>query len=334
MMAKDLANPTAAVVDTGAVERRKASRKQLDADKGKTTWLMYPEDICIAGVDYPADPGDPFYDGRVLLPLDPGMIDDIDQNGVKQPITVVNDGEVPKVDDGRRRTLHARAANLRRVERGEPKLRVNVFLEKGDAKHVFLTARRSNAYRVDDDVMAKAENANRAITRFGSTVEEVAAAENVSPKTVKEWLAVLELSVDARQAIAGGQISPSGALTLLRDVPRKEQGKVLADAIAAGGGKVNVREAEAGAKNARKDRTPPLPAGGGAEASAPAEAAPTKGVLKKLVRAHEKGELKLFDGDAGQQDAFVKAIRFVLGDLNKSGVKGLTAGLRALGVVK
>lgn len=332
MTAEDVARPDAAVVDEDAVARRKEARKQLDAPKGPTTWLVVPEEVVVAGVDYPADPADPFYDERVHLPLDEGMIEDIDQNGVKQPVTVVKDGELPKVDDGRRRVLHARAANVRRAARGEPPLRIKIFLEKGDAKQIFLTARRSNAYRVDDGVLQRARNAERAITRFGATVEEVAKAENTTPKSVKDWLAVLELGTDARTAIEAGQISPAAALKLLRDIPRKDQGKVLAEEVARTGGRVTVRDAEAGAKNAKRDRTPTLPEGDG-EQPERAASAPTRGKLRKLLLGLEQGKGK----DLGEKDdpgrkVFVGALRWFLGDATARVVPGLSATLRELGL--
>jgi hypothetical protein len=121
LMGTDMAEPSANVVSAERLELRKAKRVQLDAPKGPTTWLVFPEEICVAGVDYPADDKDPFFDERSLLALDPGLIDDIDVNGVRQPVTVVKDGDVAKAKDGRRRVLHARAANRRLESGGDPR---------------------------------------------------------------------------------------------------------------------------------------------------------------------------------------------------------------------
>lgn len=340
MTAADLAQPGAAQVNEAAVESRKAKRTQLDAPKGTATWSVLPEEVCVAGVDYPADLSDPFYDERVNLPLDLGMIDDIDENGVKQPVTLVKDGEVAKVTDGRRRVLHARAANKRREGRGEPALRILAFLDKGDAEQVFLTSRRSNAYAVVDGTMQRARNAERALTRFGSTPEKVAKAENVKVRVVKEWIAILQLCPESHKAIEQGLIAPRSALELLADVPRKDQAKTLAGELEKAGGKKITREAaEVAAKTRKTERTPALPAdtGEGSKPKSEPSIAPKVKVLRKLMLAAsmEDNKVKLF-GETGKNtprtDAFMLAIRWVRGDITTKGVTGLTAVMRELGL--
>lgn len=329
MTGADFASPLAATVDDKAVERRKKNKSALDAPKGPTTWLVAPELVCVAGVDYAADPADPFYDDRVALPLDLGMVTDIDLHGVKVPVTVVKDGEVAKVTDGRRRVLHARAANVRRVERGEPPLRIKVFMDEGDAKQVFLTARRSNAFRVDDGVLQRARNAQRALERFGATMDEVAQAENVNTKAVAEWLRVLELCVDAHQAIEAGHVGVRAALLLLSDIPRNDQAKVLAEELAKHGGKIVQRTAKAGAANAKAKAR-----GTSTDEEPAAEAAPTKSMVRKLLLAKEAGTMKpLFDEDDARMDGFVLGLRWMLGDVTTRGIKGLRPALRDLGLL-
>lgn len=339
--AMELACPGAAVVNPEAVARRKEKRTQLDAPKATTPWLVYPEEIAVAGVDYPADTADPFYDERVNLPLDPRMVADIDANGVIEVINVVKDGEVPKVENGRRRTLHARAANRLRKERGDAPLRVKIILQNGDPKDIFLRARRSNAFRVDDSILQKARNAKRAMEKFGATEAEVAAAEGAHPKTVREWVALLALAPEAIQAIEAGQIAPSVALTLFEKVPRKEQGKVLsAELTKAGGERITTRDAEAGRKNyeaGAKATKPelPEPAGKGAESPAPeAEARPTRTVLRRLLKAYDGDEvhMEIMDSEA-ITEGFMVAVRWFLGDTSRKSTKGLTDALRDSGAL-
>lgn len=339
--AMELACPAAAVVNPEAVERRKAKRTQLDAPKATTPWLVYPEEIAVAGVDYPANPADPFYDERVNLPLDLRMVADIDANGVIEVINVVKDGEVPKVENGRRRTLHARAANRLRKERGDAPLRVKIILQNGDPKDIFLRARRSNAFRVDDSILQKARNAKRAMESFGATEAEVAAAEGAHPKTVREWVALLALAPEAIQAIEAGQIAPSAALTLLEKVPRKEQGKVLsAELTKAGGERITTRDAEAGRKNyeagARAAKPElPAPAGKGEESPAPeAEARPTRSALRRLLKAYDGNEVHMeIKGSEAMTEGFMTAVRWFLGDASRKSIKGLTDALRASGAL-
>lgn len=346
---KELACPDAAVADPADVEARKAKRVQLNAPKVSSPWLVLPEEIAIAGVDYPADPADPFYDERSLLPLDPAMVADIDANGVIEIITCVKDGEVPKVKAGHRRTMHARAANLLRKRRGDPPLRVRIILDGGDPKSIFLSSRRSNAFRADDGVLQKARNAKRAIEHFGATEKEVAASEGAHIKTVREWLAILNLSADALQAIEAGQISPSGALMLLEKVPRKDQPKVLAEELAKAGGHITTRAAEAGRKNlnaAAASASPPLPASKpAAKESAPkekepapptsgdAEAAPTRTTTRQLLKAYDSGDvhMEIMDSEA-ITEGFMLGVRWSRGDVSRKSVKGLSKALRGAGV--
>lgn len=341
MTAADLAQPHTAVPDEQRTARRKEKRTQLDAPKGTATWSVSPDDdICVAGVDYPADPSDPFYDERVNLPLDPGLIADIDENGVKQPITVVKDGEVAKVTDGRRRVLHARAANKLRAARGEQPLRMLAFLDSGDAEQVFLTSRRSNAYAVKDGTMQMARNAERALTRFGSTIEKVAKAENVKPRVVKEWIAVLQLCPEAHKAIEQGLIGHRSALELLQDVARKDQAKTLAGELEKAGGKKITREAaEVASKTRKATNSPALPAdsGEGGKPKSEPSIAPKGKVLRKLILAASmEGSKVLLFGETAKNcpktDAFVLAVRWVRGDITTKGVTGMTGVLRELGL--
>lgn len=334
----ELACPKAAEVDPEAVARRKEKRTQLDAPKATTPWLVFPEEVAVAGVDYPADPADPFYDERVNLPLDPRLVADIDAKGVVEVINVVKDGEVPKVENGRRRVLHARAANRLRKQRGEPPLRVKIILQNGDPKEIFLRARRSNAFRVDDGILQRARNAQRAMERFGATEAEVASAEGVNSKTVREWVALLGLSVDALQAVEAGRISPTAALVLLEKVPRREQGKVLAAELEKAGGRVTVRAAEAGKKNqgaAAEAAKPELPAKEEREQKEKPEAAPapTRRSARLLLRGYDSQQvhMEIKDSEA-VTEGFMWGVRWMLGDVSPRDVKGLTKALRDAGV--
>lgn len=354
---------------------RTGGGQALKLPRGPAMFLAFPEDVRVAGGggpnDPPADPTDPTFDERVLslvarkAPLwDDDMVEDIAVNGVRVPVTVVRDDDKePRVNAGRRRILHARAANERRVSRGQEKLRVKLIVEKGDAKTLFLMARRENAFRVQDETIQRARNAERAIQQFNALPEEVASSEGVSAKTVREWLKLLELAPEVQQAIDLGRIKSTAAIAAFKDVPRKEQAAKLREMIASGDTTVAGVTAKAKADKKKKEAE--------AKGENPAEVdtgekPPTRSVLKKLLvhvtDAQARGEkLPLLADDTSSEtliEYIMKAakkgpldplalaeqvqhygvtvmrqtVEWHLGDRNRKGIKGLMRVLRDAGV--
>lgn len=322
----------------------KVEKTALIAPRGRSTFLMYPEDLHVVGVDDDVrDPADPFFDERAMRAaqgiapfFDPLMISDIDANGVVSPVKVTKDGDRVKVNAGRRRTLHARKANELRVKRGDPRLRIEVMLEKGSERDLFLSSRRENVFRVQDDPSLEAGNMARAL-KFGASEDEVASTFGTTTKTLRERLKLLELSVDVRQAIAVGGISPTAALVAMRDVPRGEQGKRLKELLASGNATVAALTAES--KRTRKEKS------GNGDAAPKADDGdkgsgikpPGKRAMSKLLLAIENAEVKLAPDDAtkygdGYRDGAKVLLRWVLGDVGPKGVTGLVKALRDAGV--
>lgn len=356
-----------------APKKRKGGGQALDEPRGPAMFLMYPEDIRVVGGgrpgDPPADPTHPMFDERAVkcaqrsAPLwSNDMVLDIAENGVRVPVTVAKDErnhDEPTANAGRRRVLHATEANKIRVARGQERLRVKVIVEKGDAKTLFLMARRENAHRVQDDVLQRARNAQRAIEQFGALAPEVAASEGVNQKTVKEWLKLLELAPEAQEAIDLGKIAPTAALELLKDVPRKEQGAKLKEALAKGD--VSVEASRAKAKGDKKKREAEA-SGANPDDVDTGEKPPAKGTLRRLLvhvsEAQERREeLPLLKDDSAAEEVLKEIAKakgdkgliahalqqygitvlsqtceWVLGDRSRKKVKGLSTTLRDAGV--
>lgn len=321
------------------------AKTALNAPRGRSTFLMYPEDLHVVGVDDDVrDPADPFFDERAvrvaqgIAPFfDPLMVDDIDRNGVVSPVKVTKDGDCVKVNAGRRRTLHARKANELRVKRGDPRLRVEVMLEKGDVRDLFLSSRRENVFRVQDDPSLEAANMQRAL-KFGASEDEVASTFGTTVKTVRERLKLLELSIDVRQAIAVGDISPTAALVGMRDVPRAQQGAKLKELLASGNATVAALTAESKRKKREASgKGDDKPADKGDDDKKSGIKPPGKRALSKLFLALEE-KIVTVPGDhdgklaAAHNDGFKAALRYVLGDCGPRSVTGLSKALRDAGV--
>lgn len=337
--------------DTAPVKPKPVAKTALNAPRGRTAFLMFPEDLHVVGVDDDVrDPANPLFDERAVRAaagvapyFDPLLVADIDANGVVSPVKVTKDGDAVKVNAGRRRTIHARLANEARVKRGDPRLRIEVMLEKGTDADLFLSSRRENALRVSDDAALEAANMKRALA-FGSTEAEVASSFGTTVKTVRERLKLLELAVEVRQAVATGAISATAAVIAMRDVPRAEQGAKLKELLANPEG-ATVAALTAESKRRKREAKGDKPAAA-APKSKPAAAdddsgikPPGKRALTKLFVAIDEGVTAVEgDGDsaATKGEAFSRgfkaALRWVLGDCGPRSITGLSGALRDAGV--
>lgn len=269
----------------------------IEGVKRFTGFRMDPDDVVVIGVDE-GGKDHALYDERVKLPLDQTMIESIIAIGVREPVVVVvTDGKACVVD-GRRRVLHAREANKRLRELGEPPRDVPVFAEKGTEqalKIAPLVGEHLNNHRVNDGVVMRAKKAERMIAR-GYSIEDVALALAVTPNTVRTYLKFGDLCADVRKAVDEGRISPSAAAHLA-DFSKVDQKAKLDELIAStpAGKKVTNQRASKAA---------------GTRVSV------GKKVLTKIVASHETHRKV--------SDDFVRGIRFALGEIQAEEVPGLS----------
>jgi DNA-binding CsgD family transcriptional regulator len=262
----------------------------------KNVFMVDPGRLVIIGIDE-GDESHPLYDVRVKLPLDPGMVGSIRAVGVREPVTAIVDGDKIYISDGRRRVLHTRAANKELLKLGEPIRLVPVVAEKKSEAVMHLApllGEHLNNHRVNDQTITRAEKASRFLAR-GYSREDVALSLNVDVATVKHYEALLELSAPVRKAVDEGRLSVSAAVKL-GGLDAEEQAAKL-DELAASGEKITARRVVA--------------IRGGSQA-------PGKKILKRIV-ASESEELS---------EDFVRGIRFALGELQASSIKGLSAVLK------
>lgn len=284
------------------------SGQLLEGKRGSYFW-MAPEDLIIVGVDTKDGPEHPLWDERIKLPIDDLLVKSLLDNGVLDPVFVEVDGGKAFVVDGRRRVLHARAAN-KRIKDKNATLRVKVIAEKGteDSKLDMFSV-TLNEHRLNDTIMTRAAKASRMFGR-GHTADEIASAFGVNVQTANMWLAINGLSAPVRKAIEDGKIAPTAAARLCK-LSKEEQADALSGLLAEGG-KVTVGRTAAAARNKRKKN-----------GSSDTVAAPPKRALRRVVDLWETTD----EGENISED-FIRGVRFALGDLNPASVAGLTAMMK------
>lgn len=232
-----------------------------DVAKRGNLWQFDPAALVIIGVDTEDGPEHELWDERNKLAIEPTMVTNIMAVGVKQTVTirkVTVDGEKrAEVVDGRRRVLHARAANEKLAEQGEPTVIVPCILESGDEEHVQNLSISLNEIRKDDGILVKAAKCMRLLSRNGGDKKLAAQMFGVSTTTIKNWTKLVELAPAVKKAVENGQISASAA-TQLHGMEKSEQvdalEKMTKEAKASGKKKATTKTAKGAASG--KSTTP------------------------------------------------------------------------------
>ena len=284
----------------------KTEKKQAIDGRRINAFAVDPYSLTVVGHDTKDGPEHPLYDERIKMPLDKSMIANFRALGVKNPIRVKKDTDGKLlVVDGRRRVLHAREANRQLAREGEPELEVPVLQEKGSSTDLEMTSISLNEHRVQDEVTTKAAKAVRMLHRTQDNYEAVANAFGVGVVTIKRWEKFNELPCNVTKSVTEGKITMSAAVKL-HGLSDDDLNLALQELEQAS--KPTVEVAERIAK-VRKD-------GGTKKVST----LPKKPLLKKLAKLE----------NTGVSEDFVKAIRWVIGDLQTSDVEGLEGVLEQL----
>lgn len=202
--------------------RRKTS---VDAPRG-THFFVEPEDCIIIGLDTKDGPEHALYDERIKLPLDEERVANYAFYGVLKPVLVKKDGDRLLVIDGRQRVRYARAANKELKKRGGDLIRVPVIVKKGDDADLFGMGRAANLHAASD-LLANARDAQRYIG-LGHDLAETARTFGVSQSTVRNWLAMLDLTPEVQAKVAAGEIGTVAAVQLAA-LPASEQLATVAE---------------------------------------------------------------------------------------------------------
>lgn len=218
--------------DTTTTTGGKAKKERAD-QAGRRSYFMFDPDECIViGHDTKDGPEHPLYDERIKLPLDEGLVRNIQVYGVIEPIIFSRDGEKILVVAGRRRVLHAREAKKRQLKAGEVAVQVPAIPKRGEDVYLFGVSRSENALRTNDGPLTNARNAQRMLD-MGSSEAEIAVCFGVKPQTVKDWLTLLGLSTKVKNAVAKNVLSPTAAASLAK-LSKEEQDTHLDEMLAQG----------------------------------------------------------------------------------------------------
>jgi len=198
----------------------------------RSYFMADPATLLIVGVDFGAE-GDRGYDERIKLPLEPALVASIKKRGVLKPVFVRMDGERKVIEDGRRRVLHARAANME-LQTDNPGIeatnliRVPYLVVRGDENAMFALAEVANTYDAKDPPVMQARKIQRALDK-GMSEAEICEAFNIQAVTIQDRLRLLDTAPDVLKAIEKGELSANAGLELAT-VTAPEQLKILAKA--------------------------------------------------------------------------------------------------------
>ena len=282
----------------------KKSRKAIDAPR-KDVFMVDPWELTVIGLDTDDKADHPLYDKRVKLPPDEKTVANIKHQGVHTPIRVRKNGDTIEVVVGRRRVINAREANVELKTEGKEEVRVPCMMAKGEDADLLGILISENEHRRGDTPMARARKLKKLLD-MGRTEDEAANVFGVTKQAVKNWVKLLDLSSKVRKAVDNGKLSASAAIEL-HALSHEEQDEQLDEAIAAAatsGGKVTGRDI--------KERTSNGEGG---------SVAPKKRIIKKMLAMEEE---ELVD----VSEEFLLGVRWVIGDMPTSKIKGLSAILR------
>lgn len=291
----------------------------LDAPR-TNAFKMNPDDLTIIGRDTAHKRGEhPLWDKRANNDPREDLVLAMMRFGWHGAITVVTDGDMTVVDDGKQRTIAAREAN-RRLEKAGEERRIHVIclppVKGEDAKKAAILA-MMNEHRTVDDMIERARKMEN-LLRFDATIEEVAVAFGESEQTVKNCLKTLECHSDIIKAAERGEVAPSVLVTLSslsRDEQLAEFEKMKAD------GRLTVTEAQQRVRNKKNGKASNGDEERGSKISTAA--------ARKIVKLHAKEEL-----ESELDETVITTIQVMLGELPPNRVRGMLGALRQVGALE
>jgi ParB family chromosome partitioning protein len=273
----------------------------------KQIFMGDPEDVTIIGRDTKDGPEHPLYDPRAHDDPDEFMVANIRRAGVKKPILVCKVDDQIVVVDGRRRVINARRANVELDIDGEEQIRVPMFLEKGKEDDLFETMVLANCFTKQPSPIDNAKLLERFLQFSDKTEQDAAQIFGVTTRTIANWKELLKLDPAVQKAVDNHELSATAAAKLTKLEP-DEQKEALKE----------LKESKPNGKRATVASV--AKTAGNATAS---HKAPPKRVIRKLL-ALDEDELY----NAGLDDQFLKAMRWMLGDIPSEKVKGMKKLLR------
>ncbi len=190
---------------------------------GKTNVLTFePEHLHLI-----TDKTHPLYDERVHLPIDEGMVLNIAELGVLEPIIVWKDPELgfTCVVVGRQRVKHTLEANKLRLKEGKDPLLVPGVVKRGSANQMAKYMVSENEIRRPDTPLGRAKKMSDALDR-GLDEDDIAVLFGCGVQTVRATLSLLDATQAVREAVEAGTITVTQARQLASLKPEEQREKV------------------------------------------------------------------------------------------------------------
>lgn len=212
------------------------AKNSIDAygASGKTNVLMFePENLHIV-----TDKAHPLYDERVNLPIDEGMVLNIKELGVLEPIIVWKDPEkgLTCVVVGRQRVKHTLEANKLLLKEGKTPLLVPGVVKRGSANQMAKYMVSENEIRRPDTPLGRAKKMSDALDR-GHDEDDLAVLFGCSVQTVRATLSLLDATQAVREAVESGTITVTQTRQLGALPPEDQRAKVAEIELATAGTK-------------------------------------------------------------------------------------------------
>jgi ParB/RepB/Spo0J family partition protein len=294
-----LSSPAIPQPKTGQQARRYRNMSTTNPIAGAARIIAYsvaPTQLCVVGIDVHEDEVDGFLtDPRVNLPLDESLVESIRTHGVQKPVDVlIRDGRAYVVD-GRRRTLHARAAGVGSIP-------ILVKRDVDDSLDAEFFAILGNAHRLDDDALTEANKAQRLLD-LGMERGRVLEAFGWSKATLKNRLVLLSLAPGVTKLVSKGQLSPIAAVQLKKLSPEEQETHAAALAESPEG-QIKRAKAERKARENGQDE---------------AHVRPTVTMVKQVLETEAAGDL---------DENVVRVMKWLIGEGSHTKVAGLAKCLR------
>lgn len=190
---------------------------------GKTNVLTFePEKLHLV-----TDKTHPLYDERIHLPIDEGMVLNIKELGVLEPISVWKDPETgfTCVVAGRQRVRHTLEANKLLLKEGKDPLLVPGVVKRGSAKKMADYMVSENEIRRPDTALGRAKKMSDALDR-GLDEDDIAVLFGCSVQTVRATLSLLDATQAVRDAVESGTVTVTQARQLASLKPEAQREKV------------------------------------------------------------------------------------------------------------
>jgi ParB family chromosome partitioning protein len=207
------------------------NKKAFDAPRD-TAFLFDPDDLLIVGLDTKDGTEHPLYDERIRLPLEDNDVKNVDVMGILQPILITKIAGQAYVVDGRQRVRWAREAKKLQIKRGDSAtIRVPARNKTGSDVRLMAMMTSTNEVRRDDDVLVKADKAQRLLDR-GASIEEVGVFFSKHTKTIENWLVVASATPKVKKAVVDGKITPTAAGKIAKLEGKQAQEEALHEVLA------------------------------------------------------------------------------------------------------